>query len=442
LTQAYLDRISQLEPKLKSYITVLEDSALQQAHNAEAELNAKNYRGKLHGIPFGVKDLFDLAGVRTTGGSKFFGQTVAEVDSTITMKLRNAGTTFLGKTNMHELAFGVISDNAHYGKCRNPWDTTRSPGGSSGGSGAALAAGLCIGAVGSDTRGSIRIPAALCGTVGLKPTYGRVSLKGVIPLSWSLDHAGPMGRTVKDVAIILQTIAGYDDDLYSFDMPVPDYFAHIDDGIKDWTVGVPDDYFFRDADAEILTAFDDAIHVFENLGAKLKTVNLDFMRETVETSKIVVSSDAAAFHRERIEKEPEKFDVNVLERLRLGQTFTGIDYALARRSQATLTDRLKGLLGVSTNDRCDLILTPTTPIVAPRLDNPQELDQARASLARLTAPFNMTGVPALSMPCGFTSTGLPIGLQIVSWHWEEVRLLQGAQAYEGATDWHLRKPII
>jgi len=439
LTQAHLDRIDRLDPLLNSYITVTREMALEQARKAEAEVMHGEYKGWLHGIPIALKDLFPLAGVPTTAGSKFLQRTVDAVDCHVVRRLRDAGSVILGKTNMHEWAFGVINDNPHYGTCHNPWDTARSPGGSSGGSAAALAAGLCMGALGSDTRGSIRIPAALCGIVGLKPTQGRVSLRGVVPLSWSLDHAGPMARTVADVTILLQEIAGHDSlDPASVDVPVDDYFKGMGESVKGWKIGWVIDELFDSADVEIRDAVRVARDVFKGLGASLEQImtvpHQPSLFDTRVSSWVIASADAAAFHRERIEQQPEKFGADVLKRLKEGLSYMGVDYALAQQERKKLTNRVSGLFG------CDILMFPTTAMAAPRLDDPAELDRARACLSWFTAPFNMAGLPAISIPCGFTADGLSIGLQLVARPWAEAQLLRAAYAYEQATEWHRRRP--
>ncbi|MBL8162685.1 MAG: amidase, partial [Anaerolineae bacterium] len=346
-----------------------------------------------------------------------------------------AGMVLLGKLNMHEWALGVINDNAHYGAARNPWDSTRSPGGSSGGSGAALAAGLCMGSLGSDTRGSIRIPASLCGIVGLKPTYGRVSLRGVVPLSWTLDHAGPMARTVRDAALLMQAIAAYDPfDPGCVDHPVDDYLA-LEDRPSGWRVAVLAGEFFDSAAEDVKTVFAMALHDLEALGCTIDYVDFADMRAFWLESRIITSTDAAAIHQERLENASERFAPDVYERMRQGLTFTGVEYARARRAQAELTRRLTALL-----TSYDLIVTPTTPVTAPTFETGAELDHARMYLSSFTAPFNMAGLPAISLPCGFTTRGLPVGLQIAGAHWAERRVLQAAYAYEQATTWHTRRP--
>jgi aspartyl-tRNA(Asn)/glutamyl-tRNA(Gln) amidotransferase subunit A len=311
-----------------------------------------------------------------------------------------------------------------------------STGGSSGGSGAALAANLCMGALGSDTRGSIRIPAALCGIVGLKPTYGRVSLNGVIPLSWSLDHAGPMARTVKDVAILLRAIAGWDwRDPFSVDAPVGDYVDKIGLPLTGLRISAIHDDLFSEAAPEIRQAVDKVEQILLNLGANQRG-NLSYGSfDTRETSKVISAVEAAVFHEERLQTRPEDFGTDVRVRLQSALQFKASEYALAKRAQVQLIYDTQRLF-----KQVDVIIVPTTPMAAPRLDNPVELDRARMSLSWFTAPFNMAGLPAISIPCGFTSDGLPIGLQLVAAPWKEANLLRAAYAYEQTTEWHTRRP--
>jgi aspartyl-tRNA(Asn)/glutamyl-tRNA(Gln) amidotransferase subunit A len=391
----------------------------------------------LHGIPLALKDLYETRGVRTTAGSSFFADNVPSANAVIVQRLEAAGMVLLGKLNMHEIALGVTNNNPHFGACHNPWSLDCTPGGSSGGSAAALAAGLCPGSLGSDTGGSIRIPAALCGVVGLKPTYGRASLRGVIPLSWSLDHPGPMARRVKDAAILLQAIAGFDSlDPASVDVPVPDYLAEIDGGVRGWRIALANDAFLTRADPEVLEMVHTAAQIFRGLGAEVIPTGLPNGRDAALNNGLIVTSEAAAFHRERLEKSPEGFGEDVRQRLQIGAAYTSTEYILARRTQAELR-RLFELFF----DEYDILLTPTTPIPAPPLDGPNAIEQAR-TLTRFTAPFNLTGLPALSLPCGFTRDGLPIGLQIVARPWAEAALLRAGQAYEAATGWHLRRPEV
>ncbi|OGO33363.1 MAG: amidase [Chloroflexi bacterium RBG_16_54_18] len=436
LIQAHLDRIEQLDGKINSFITLTADSALQQAALAQEEarrgetLDGKPL-GKFHGLPLALKDLYETRGVRTTAGSRFFQAYIPQADARVVENLSAAGAIFLGKLNMHEIALGLTNANPHFGACHNPWALDRVPGGSSGGSAAALAAGFCLGALGSDTGGSIRVPASLCGIVGLKPTRGRVSLRGVIPLSWNLDHAGPMARCVRDVALLLEVIAGYDPkDPMSIDAPVDDYSIQIEDGVYGWRIGLADDDHFTQADPDILQSVHQAAQVFEALGAIVEPVSFPRGAEAYQANTLMVASDAAAYHRQRLEESPDEFGKDVRSRLRSGRAFTSTEYSLARRTQAEIYRQSELFF-----KRYDILITPTTAVPAPPIEGPDAIVQARL-LTRFTAPFNLTGQPAISVPCGFSPDRLPIGMQLIAPAWQEQKLLRAAYAFEQATEWH------
>ena len=435
LVRACLDRIAGHDRELGAYITLTAESALAEAKRADADLANGVDRGPLHGIPVALKDLYDTAGVRTTGGSRIFADRVPERDSAVVEKLRAAGVVFLGKLNLHEWALGVTNQNPHFGPACNPWDTSRIPGGSSGGSAIAVASGFCYASPGSDTGGSIRIPASLCGVAGLKPTYGRVSLRGVIPLAWTLDHAGPLARTAGDLALALNAVAGHDPlDPSSADVPTEDYAAGIEDGATGVRVVMPTNHFFDDVDPEVDAAVREAARVLTSLGASVTETALPRV-ELLAAQRAILLTDAAAYHRDHLRERAADIGADVLTRLRTGQTFTGVDYAQARRDRDELRREWLALLG-----EYDVILSPTTVIAAP----PRDGQDAVAAAARLTAntlPFNLTGFPAISVPCGFTQTGLPIGLQLAAGPWREGLLLRVARAYEHATPWHERRPL-
>ena len=450
LTEACFRQIERLDPRLNAFITVasaiarieattlapaahlpraqVPGSASEQSRNLQKDL-------PLFGIPIALKDLYETAGIRTTAGSKFFADTIPAEDAFVVKKLKAAGAVLSGKTNMHEIALGVTGVNPHYGACRNPWDAARITGGSSSGSAAALAAGMCLGALGTDTGGSIRIPASLCGVVGMKPTYGRVSLRGVIPLSWNLDHAGPMARTVRDVALLLQVIAGYDPlDPTSVDVPVDDYLAHLNDGVKGWRIALACGGYFGENNAEVGEAVQLAARLFASLGAHVEEAELSWACNAALANGLMIQADAAAYYRERLAARPEDFGADVRQRLQNGAACTSTEYALARRTQSEMRRKFEDLFSDN-----DILLTPTTPVPAPLIEGTDAIEQALC-LTRFTAPFNLTGMPALSLPCGFTSTGLPIGLQIVSKPWGEAKILQAGYAYEQATTWHEAVP--
>jgi len=440
LTHAHIERIDKLDGMLNSYITVTSEIALERAKQADQELvrgsrsNGKPL-GRLHGIPIALKDLYDTKGILTTAGSKIFAERVPKTDAHVVERLHQAGMVLLGKLNMHEIALGLTNVNPHAGTCRNPWSTDRITGGSSGGSGAALAAELCMGSLGSDTGGSIRVPAALCGVVGLKPTYGRVSLRGIVPLSWNLDHAGPMARNVLDVAILFEEIVGYDDqDPFSIDTPDEKFYQSIREGVQGLKVALADDKYFERTNPEIKQAIQIAANQFEKLGADVVHTALPGAREAAQANGLMVVSDAATFHRERLEKQPDDFGEDILQRLQIGLELNSRDYILARRTQTLMRRQFEQFF-----EHYDILLMPTTSVTAPLIDGPDALEQA-PRLTRYTAAFNITGLPAISLPCGFSSENLPIGLQIVSKPWGEARVLQAAYAYEQATEWHLRKP--
>ena len=420
-------QIERLNPTLNAFITVIPPTGEEPQG-----------KGHLMGIPIAVKDLYDTKGIRTTGGSKFFSDNVPAEDAFVVEKIKDSGGLIIGKTNTHEIALGVTNNNPHFGACLNPWDTTRIPGGSSGGSAVAVATGMASAAIGTDTGGSIRIPAALCGVVGLKPTYGRISLRGVLPLSWNLDHAGPITNRVEDAAIMLQVMGGYDSgDPSSYKTLPGDFSSHMRDSIRDRKVGIAIGHFVDEVtDPEIISAIRKAADVFANQGAIVTEVDTDFLREAALANAVMTQADGAAFHRERLEEHPDWFGADVRQRLETGAGFSSSEYALARRSQVEVRRRCDILF-----EEYDALILPTTPIAAPILEGENAVERARL-LTRLTAPFNLTGLPALSLPCGFTSENLPIGLQVVSRAWNESGVLRMGYAYQAATEWHKMKPRI
>lgn len=437
LAEAYLQRIDQYNPSLNAYLTITANRALRQARQADQEISRGGWRGYLHGIPVALKDLFDTAGVRTTCGAGFFADRIPSENAFVVQKLENAGAVLLGKLNMHEIALGVTNVNPHYGACRNPWNTRLVTGGSSGGCGAALAAGLCLGSLGSDTGGSIRIPASLCGIVGFKPTRGRLSMRGVLPLSWNVDHAGPMARCVRDIALLMQATDDYDpQDAYSLPHESEDWLANLKADVRGWRVAVAEDDFYTSAShAEVMAGVNAAALVFEQLGAVVERVPFPGARQAAAANLLVVTSDAAAYHQERLQSSPEDFGEDVLRRLQSGAAYTSSEYARARHTQATLRRQFELFF-----ETYDILLTPATPVTAPPIEGPDAVEQARL-LTRFTAPFNLTGLPSLSLPCGFTASGLPLGLQITARPWADEKVLQAALAYEQSTGWHDRHPV-
>jgi aspartyl-tRNA(Asn)/glutamyl-tRNA(Gln) amidotransferase subunit A len=431
LTQACLDRIEKLNPALNAFITVLADSALAAARTSETEIARGEWRGPLHGIPVALKDLIDTAGVRTTAATERHKDRIPTKDANVVCRLKQAGAVVVGKNNLHEFAYGGSSLVSYFGDVHNPWDTARIAGGSSGGSAVAVAAGLCFAAIGTDTAGSIREPAALCGCVGLKPSYGRVSSHGVIPLALSLDHVGPLANTVTDAAIVLQAIAGCDPaDITTPNVPVADYVSALGEGAKSLRVGVPRTFFYEDLDAEVAAAIEQALAVIKTLAADVKEVELH-----VPTDRTLQLAESYAYHKENATTTPELYQPETLRRILAGANISAADYIQHRReleqARRSIDDTFANI---------DLLVTPTTPMPAPLIAdlkaNPDALRPAELRLLRNTRPFNVWGLPAISVPCGFTKSGLPIGLQIAAAHWREDRVLRLAQAYEQATTWH------
>jgi len=431
LTQACLERIENLNPALNAFITVPAELALTAARTAEAEIAHGEWRGPLHGIPIALKDLIDTAGVRTTAATERHKDRVPTEDADVVRRLKQAGAVIVGKNNLHEFAYGGSSLVSYFGDIHNPWDTARITGGSSGGSAAAVAAELCYAAIGTDTAGSIREPASLCGCVGLKPTYGRVSSRGVIPLALSLDHVGPLTTTVADAAVVLQAIAGYDAaDITTPNVPVADYVSRLREGAKPLRVGVPRKFFFDELDAEVAAAVEQALAVIKTLVAEVREVDLD-----VPTDRTLQLAEAYAYHKQNAAETPELYQPETLRRILAGAEISAADYIQRRRELEQARRSIGDAFAT-----VDLLITTTTPMPAPQIANlkanPDNLRPAELKLLRNTRPFNVWGLPAISVPCGFTKRGLPIGLQIAGPHWHEDLVLRLAHAYEQATPWH------
>lgn len=434
VTQAMLERIERLNPEVHAFITVTSDLALQQAKEAEVELAKGMDLGALPGVPIALKDLYATKDIRTTAQSKVLLDWVPEADATATRRLREAGSVLLGKLTMHEFAFGMPGFDTPFEPARNPWDLSRVTGGSSSGSGAALAAGLCYGALGSDTGGSIRNPAATCGIAGIKPTYGRVSRTGVVPLSWSLDHVGPMARCVADCALMLQAIAGYDArDPASADVPVPDFTAELHAGIRGLRIGVPRGWFDEGdgTDAEVLAAFEAALGVFESLGARPVPLDAKPFIAARAANTIIMIAEAYAYHEQTLKIRPLHLSRGVRNRAREGAFISSADYIDAQRARSVIAAQLKAILS-----EVDVIASPAVPQPAETFE--EQDPEKRYRLPSYTPVYNLTGLPAMSVPCGLTSAGLPIGLQLAGRAFDEATVLRVAQAYENATDWHTR----
>jgi len=433
LTSACLTRIDRINPALNAFITVMAESARAQAREAEDAIQRGKWRGPLHGIPIALKDLFDTAGVRTTAASGVFKDRIPTEDAEVVRRLKTAGAVILGKTNMHEFAYGGTSVTSYFGAVHNPWDLSHISGGSSGGSAAAVAAELCYGALGSDTGGSIREPCSYCSIVGLKPTYGLVSTRGVIPLSWSLDHVGPMTRTVADAAVMLQAIAGYDPaETTSVQMPVPDYSAAVNGKVSSLRLGVARDFFFEGLHPEVEAAINEALSVLKRLTAGLKDIKIP-----VSTDASVLRAEAYAYHAEFVAKTPELYQSFTLERIRTGTEVTTPAYIRGLREISELRRSTQ-----QTFESVDALVTPTAS-TPPRTILEASVDFSTGNPVpdlRNTGPFDKNGLPTISIPCGFTNTGLPIGLQISGPLGGEAVVLQLAHAYEQATEWHKRRP--
>ena len=442
LAQAYLARIERLNPAINAYVMVTRDRAIADAQAAEGEIAAGKYRGPLHGIPIGLKDLVDTAGIRTAGGAKIFMDRVPGVDAEVARRLREAGTVLLGKTNTHELAFGATTNNPHFGPTRNPWDTNCVPGGSSGGSAAAIAAGMAGGTIGTDTGGSIRIPASLCGCVGLKPTYGRVSKRGILPMSWLVDHPGPIVRTVEDAAIMLQVLAGYDaGDYATVPMPVPDYRAALNGSVRGLRIGVAEEYYAASL-PEVAEAVRAAARWFQGEGAEVAPIDLPIDREKFGLAFAVVMAESKEAVSAEWEARPQDFGAD-LQRIYSRPLPGGVEFAHALRAMKELGEQYR--IALST---VDLVLVPTTPTAAVPISQ-EMIDlgggvqiETTNFLASLTSPFNMARLPALSQSCGFTAAGLPIGMSLVGNPFDEATVLRAGHAFERATEWHRRRPAL
>jgi len=428
LTRACLERIERYDPALNAFITVVGEQALDAARQREAELARGASRGPLHGIPIALKDNLDTAGVRTTGASELFVDRVPGEDAEVARRLKEAGAVLLGKLNMHEFAYGGSSDVTHFGTMHNPWALDHATGGSSGGAGVAVAADLCYAALGTDTAGSVRIPAAYCGIVGHKPSYGRVSMRGVMTLSWTLDHVGPMCKTVEDAALVLGTIAGYDpDDPTTIDADVPDYTRALGLSTRQMRIGLPQGVFWENLHPEVEAAAREAVRVLAELTAGTTEVTLPPVEVT---GTRLWGPEAYAYHLPWITSSPEKYQPSTRASLERYADAPALDYVQARREVDLARRRIASLF-----TSVDFLVTPTLRQPPPLLTEPN-VGGNNAAL------FNIFGLPAISVPCGFTRDGLPIGLQIVGAPHADASVLTLAYAYEQATTWHMRKPTL
>jgi len=439
LVRAYLARIERLDSTLHTYVRVLHDEALTAARAAEAEIAAGRHRGPLHGIPIGLKDIYDTAGVATEGGSKLCLGRVPSTDATTARLLKQAGAILLGKLTTWEFAIGGTAFDTPFPPARNPWNPERDPAGSSSGSGAAVAAGLCAMAMGSDTGGSIRWPAAWCGLAGLKPTYGRVSRAGIMPLSFSLDHAGPLTWTVGDAAIVLQAIAGHDPrDPASADRPVPDYRASLTStDLKGVRLGIARAMFERDCPTAgpMGKAFDTAVEVLRGLDAAIAEIELPPLALYNATASLITRSEGFAIHEKTLRERPQDYGVLARDRLTIGAYIRASDMVHAMRRRLMLVEATEAAMA-----GFDAILLPTCPDPAPPLGElAPYFDNRRPMYMR---PFNLTGQPALSLCNGFDDSGLPLSLQIVGRHFDEATVLRIGHAYERATPWRKHRPAL
>lgn len=421
LTKDCLERIEKLNPSLNAFITITAETAIEEARQAESEIRGGNWRGPLHGIPLALKDLIDTAGIRTTAASALFKDRIPAEDAEVVLRLKHAGAVIVGKQNLHEFAYGGSSLVSYYGDMKNARNPEHITGGSSGGSATAVAAEMCYGAIGTDTAGSIREPAALCGVVGLKPTYGRVSTRGVIPLSISLDHVGPIAGSVADCAVILQAIA--DDSTNGTE----NYIESVKQIPGPLRIGVPSTFFYESLDPEVCSTVEKAVEVLKTIASEMRDVEM-----SVPTDRTLQKAESNAYHAEFVKRSPELYQPETLRRIRKGEDIDAAEIVHARRE---LEQTRRGIREIF--ERVDVLVTPTIPIPAPRIaelkENPDLLRPRELALLRNTRPFNVWGIPAISIPCGITRAGLPIGLQIAGPHWREDLVLMLAGWYEQAT---------
>jgi aspartyl-tRNA(Asn)/glutamyl-tRNA(Gln) amidotransferase subunit A len=432
-----LGNIDRFDQQVNAFITVLSDTALEEAQQADDDYASGGGTGLLSGVPISVKDCIDVAGVRCTNGSLFFKDYIPERDALIVQRLRRAGAVIVGKTNLHEFAYGSTTQNPHYGPTRNPWDLTRIPSGSSGGAGASLAADMCVGAVGSDTGGSVRTPAAINGVTGLRPTMGSIPMTGSFTrICPAIDTVGPLGKSVDIVARMFTVMAGYDDDdLYSVRHSWDDAFQHMSDDIAGLRIALPRRFFFEDLESGIGDAVEEAATQMEKLGAVISEIELEGAHSAQQDVMPMVWADAYEYHRERAEDAPELFGQDVLDRILLGRDISGRDYAAALRARERWNRVVDRAL-----QEVDVILTPTTPRVAPSIESSTDMLATTHHLTRFTYLFSWSGLPGLSIPCGFTENKLPIGVLLNGRPYEESVLFRIGSDYQANTDWHQRKP--
>ncbi len=443
VVKAVLERIEAVNPKINAYIIVLGEKSVAAAEKADQEIATGKYRGPLHGVPIAVKDIMAAQGEVTSAGSKILAGNVTEYDATAVQRLRQAGAILIGKNNLHEFAYGPTSEESHFGPCRNPWNTEMVTGGSSGGSAAAVAASTCYASLGTDTGGSGRIPSGFCGTVGLKPTYGRVSRYGVIPVSWSLDHVSPIARTVEDAAIILEAIAGEDPkDPTSAKHPVPHYQGELSSSVEQVKAGLLTKYFEECVDREVRRIVEAAVDVLRGLGVKVEELSIPNIENSAAVTNMMLACEATSYHEKWLNSRREDYQPSVGTRLEVGYLYTAIHYLKALRLREWFRREFNHAL-----KKVDVILSPTTPIAPFKIgqetiDVGGKLADPRPYIANFVRIYNLTGFPAITVPCGFTSAGLPVGLQISGRPFDEETVLRVAYAYEQSQEWKERLPEI
>ncbi len=443
LVDAALSRIEAVDPTLHAFISVYEQ-AREVAKAAEIMMAAGHDLGPLHGVPLALKDNIALKGLRTTAGSKVLADWLPDADATVAARLRSAGAIMLGKLNMHEFAWGGTSDNPHYGAVRNPWNPERFPAGSSGGSGAAVAARMCWGAMGTDTGGSIRLPSAINGVVGIRPTYGRVSNSGIIPLAWSMDTAGPMTRTVEDCALMFSVVAGHDvNDPATAKVPVQDYLAGLGDGIEGLRIGVVPGYFFHHLQPPVHDAVRSALSTFETLGAHIREVDIQNIHGNISAQLTIESCEPSTYHQRWLRERPQDYGEDVRTLLEVGEMLLATQYLQAQRYRALLRQEF-----MEAFRQVDVFVCPTLPFTATRvgemkvvIENGEEEDMLSA-IMQFTGVPSLTGLPSLAVPCGFDPDGLPVGMQIIGRPFDEATLFRAGAAFQSVTGFHKTVPLI
>ncbi len=442
LTEAMLARIAAVNKRLNAYITVCDQQAREAAQAVERLIRAGYYLGPLHGIPIALKDNIYTRGIRTTAGAKILADFVPDEDATVTARLKRAGAIIVGKANMHEFAWGGTTDNPHYGTCRNPWNPERFPAGSSGGSGAAVAARTCLGALGTDTGGSIRLPSAVNGIVGIRPTIGRVSNYNVVPLAWTMDTVSPMTRTVEDCLTMFEVVAGHDPlDAHSAQVPVADYRAELGRGMRGLRIGLIRDYSLTHVQKAVGDAVRSALKAMERLGAQVEEIAMPSIHGNISAQLTIESCEPSTYHQEWLRARPQDYGEDVRTLLEMGEMYLATHYLQAQRYRSVL--RKEFLAGFK---QVDVFVTPTLPFTATPcgatevvIENDRKEDMLSA-IMQFTGVPSLAGLPALSLPVGFDPDGMPVGMQIIGRPFDEGTLFRIGHAYQGETDWHTRAP--